>query len=107
VLRGARIGLGAQAVILTRTLSILPAPVQRYWSVRIASNRGRDLPAGSTSIAIAERDREHHDAFRTPANVNPTVADEPQNAETPDNARVLKYRYRDSNPGYRRERAAS
>ena len=36
-----------------------------------------------------------------------TVAHEPNNDETPVNARVLKYRYRDSNPGFRRERAAS
>ena len=35
------------------------------------------------------------------------MTNKPQNAETPANARVLEYRYRDSNPGYRRERAAS
>jgi hypothetical protein len=36
-----------------------------------------------------------------------TVAYDPNNDETPDNTGVLKYRYRDSNPGFRRERAAS
>ena len=36
-----------------------------------------------------------------------TVAHDPQNAETPESSGVLKYRYRDSNPGFRRERAAS
>jgi hypothetical protein len=36
-----------------------------------------------------------------------TVAHHPENDETPDNTGVLKYRYRDSNPGFRRERAAS
>ena len=36
-----------------------------------------------------------------------TVAHDPTNEKTPATARVLKYRYRDSNPGFRRERAAS
>ncbi len=36
-----------------------------------------------------------------------SVAHDRQNDETPVNTGVLKYRYRDSNPGYRRERAAS
>ena len=43
------------------------------------------------------------DAFPT----SPTVAQRSQNDETPVNTGVLKYRYRDSNPGFRRERAAS
>jgi hypothetical protein len=30
-----------------------------------------------------------------------------QNSETPENRGFHEYRYRDSNPGYRRERAAS
>jgi hypothetical protein len=33
------------------------------------------------------------------------VAHDPTNDETPENTGVLKYRYRDSNPGFRRERA--
>ncbi len=36
-----------------------------------------------------------------------TVAHDHKNDETPENTGVLKYRYRDSNPGFRRERAAS
>jgi hypothetical protein len=37
----------------------------------------------------------------------PTVAHPLQNAESPVNAGDSEYRYRDSNPGFRRERAAS
>jgi hypothetical protein len=37
----------------------------------------------------------------------PTVAHPLGNAETPVNTGVSEYRYRDSNPGFRRERAAS
>jgi hypothetical protein len=37
----------------------------------------------------------------------PTVAHGPENEETPMDTGILKYRYRDSNPGFRRERAAS
>jgi hypothetical protein len=55
--------------------------------------------------------RQRLDAFLTPAQPSPTVAHtlahDPQNDETPENTGVLKYRYRDSNPGFRRERAAS
>jgi hypothetical protein len=36
-----------------------------------------------------------------------TVAHQPQDDENPVNTGLLKYRYRDSNPGFRRERAAS
>ena len=36
-----------------------------------------------------------------------TVAHPPQNAKTPVDTGVSEYRYRDSNPGFRRERAAS
>ena len=55
--------------------------------------------------------RECLDAFLTPTKATPTVAhtvaQDPNNEETPVNAGALKYRYRDSNPGFRRERAAS
>ena len=51
------------------------------------------------------------DAYLTPptpiTTLAQTVAHASQNDETPVNTGVLKYRYRDSNPGFRRERAAS
>jgi len=73
-----------------------------HGDVRQTWNRyGHDVPGGE-DIA-----RERLDAFLTPPKATPTVAHDPQNDETPVATVVLKYRYRDSNPGFRRERAAS
>ena len=74
--------------------------------VRQTWNRyGHLVPGGE------DQARERLDAFLAPAHPTPTVAQtvahDPTNDETPENAGVLKYRYRDSNPGFRRERAAS
>jgi integrase len=77
-----------------------------HGDVRQTWNRyGHLVPGGE------DQARERLDAFLTPNRPTPTVAQtvahDPQNDETPDNTGVLKYRYRDSNPGFRRERAAS
>jgi hypothetical protein len=56
-----------------------------------------------------EQARERLDAYLNPPKPIPTVAHtvahDPENAETPVNTGVLKYRYRDSNADFRRERA--
>ncbi len=77
-----------------------------HGDVRQTWNRyGHLVPGGE------EQARERLDAYLTPptpiTTVAQTVAHAPENAETPENSGVLKYRYRDSNPGFRRERAAS
>jgi integrase len=77
-----------------------------HGDVRQTWNRyGHLVPGGE------EQARERLDAYLNPPNAIPTVAHtvahEPKNDETPENTGVLKYRYRDSNPGFRRERAAS
>jgi hypothetical protein len=77
-----------------------------HGDVRQTWNRyGHLVPGGE------DQARERLDAFLAPAHPTPTVAQtvahDPTNDETPENAGVLKYRYRDSNPGFRRERAAS
>ena len=77
-----------------------------HGDVRQTWNRYGHLVPGGEDTA-----RERLDAFLTPTQPTPTVAHtvahDPKNDETPENAGVLKYRYRDSNPGFRRERAAS
>jgi hypothetical protein len=50
--------------------------------------------------------RERLDAYLTAPKPIPTVAQAHENDETPVNTGVLKYRYRDSNPGFRRERVS-
>ena len=74
--------------------------------VRQTWNRYGHLVPGGEETA-----RERLDAFLTPTQPTPTVAHpvahDPQNDEIPKNTGFLKYRYRDSNPGFRRERAAS
>src|ERR1019366_7918571 len=73
-----------------------------HGDVRQTWNRyGHLVPGGEQAAA------ERLDAFLNPTNKAPTVAYYPGNAKTPENSGVLKYRYRDSNPGFRRERAAS
>ena len=77
-----------------------------HGDVRQTWNRYGHLVPGGEDAA-----RERLDAFLTPPKTTPTVAHtvahNPKNDETPENTGVLKYRYRDSNPGFRRERAAS
>ncbi len=77
-----------------------------HGDVRQTWNRYGHLVPGGEDTA-----RERLDAFLTPATTGPTVAHTvahyPNNDETPASTGVLKYRYRDSNPGFRRERAAS
>jgi hypothetical protein len=58
-----------------------------------------DLVPGGEDAA-----RERLDAYLNARQRPTTVAQDPQNDETPVNTGVLKYRYRDSNPGFRRER---
>ena len=74
-----------------------------HGDVRQTWNRYGHLVPGGEDIA-----RERLDAFLTPPKKTPTVAHtvahDPQNDETPKSTGVLKYRYRDSNPGFRRER---
>ena len=77
-----------------------------HGDVRQTWNRyGHLVPGGE------DQARQRLDAFLTPAQPTPTVAhtvaQEPNNDETPATTGVLQYRYRDSNPGFRRERAAS
>jgi integrase len=77
-----------------------------HGDVRQTWNRyGHLVPGGE------EQARERLDAYLNPPKPTPTVAHtvahDPQNDETPVDTGVLKYRYRDSNPGFRRERAAS
>ena len=77
-----------------------------HGDVRQTWNRyGHLVPGGE------EQARERLDAYLNPPKPIPTeaqtVAHDPQNAETPVNTGLLQYRYRDSNPGFRRERAAS
>ena len=73
-----------------------------HGDVRQTWNRyGHLMPGGE------DQARERLDAFLTPSHPTPTVAHASNNDETPVNTGVLKYRYRDSNPGFRRERAAS
>jgi Phage integrase family len=77
-----------------------------HGDVRQTWNRYGHLVPGGEDTA-----RERLDAFLTPPKMTPTVArtvaHDSQNDETPKNTGVLQYRYRDSNPGFRRERAAS
>jgi integrase len=77
-----------------------------HGDVRQTWNRYGHLVPGGEEAA-----RERLDAYLTPHQLTPTVAhtvaNDPTNDETPKNSGVLKYRYRDSNPGFRRERAAS
>jgi hypothetical protein len=75
-----------------------------HGDVRQTWNRyGHLVPGGE------EQARERLDAFLTPTQpittVAQTVAHDPDNDETAVNTGVLKYRYRDSNLGFRRERA--
>ncbi len=75
-----------------------------HGDVRQTWNRyGHLVPGGERAAA------ERLDAYLSPPVPGPTVAQTvahgPDNAETPDNTGVLQYRYRDSNPGFRRERA--
>ena len=76
-----------------------------HGDVRQTWNRYGHLVPGGEDIA-----RERLDAFLTPTRPTPTVAHtvahDPNNDETPVNTGVLQYRYRDSNPGFRRERAS-
>ncbi len=55
---------------------------------------GHLVPAGE------EQACERRGAYLTPPQLKPTVAHDPQNDETPVNAGVLKYRYRDSKPPF-------
>ena len=75
-----------------------------HGDVRQTWNRYGHLVPGGEDTA-----RERLDAFLTPTQptqtVAHTVAHAPIDDETPENLGVLKYRYRDSNPGFRRERA--
>lgn len=64
-----------------------------HGDVRQTWNRYGHLVPGGEDIA-----RERLDAFLTPPKTTPTVAHDPKNDETPVNARVVRYRYRDSNP---------
>ena len=62
--------------------------------VRQTWNRyGHPVPGGEDLA------RERLDAFLTPSTLAHTVAHDPHNEKTPENSGVLKYRYRDSNPG--------
>ena len=77
-----------------------------HGDVRQTWNRyGHLVPGGE------EQARQRLDVYLNPPKSIPTVAQSvahaPINDETPVNTGVLKYRYRDSNPGFRRERAAS
>jgi integrase len=77
-----------------------------HGDVRQTWNRyGHLVPGGEQAAA------ERLDAYLNPPTkgltVARTVAHRPENEKTPENSGVLKYRYRDSNPGFRRERAAS
>ncbi len=77
-----------------------------HGDVRQTWNRYGHLVPGGEQTA-----RERLDAYLTPPNLTPTVAQTvahaPKNDENPVDTGLLKYRYRDSNPGFRRERAAS
>jgi integrase len=77
-----------------------------HGDVRQTWNRYGHLVPGGEQAA-----RERLDAYLKPPNLTPTVAHTvahgPKNDETPVDTGVLRYRYRDSNPGFRRERAAS
>ena len=73
-----------------------------HGDVRQTWNRYGHLVPGGEDLA-----RERLDAFLTPPTVAHTVAHDLDNEKTPESTGVLKYRYRDSNPGFRRERAAS
>jgi hypothetical protein len=74
--------------------------------VRQTWNRhGHLLPGGEQAAAAGI------DAYLNFGNAISTVAHNvahpSANEKTPENPDVVKYRYRDSNPGFRRERAAS
>jgi hypothetical protein len=77
-----------------------------HGDVRQTWNRYGHLVPGGEQAA-----RERLDAYLTPPNLTPTVAhtvaQAPENEETPVDTGVLKYRYRDSNPGFRRERVVT
>ena len=73
-----------------------------HGDVRQTWNRYGHLVPGGEDLA-----RERLDVFLTPPTVAHTVAHDLDNEKTPESTGVLKYRYRDSNPGFRRERAAS
>ena len=77
-----------------------------HGDVRQTWNRYGHLVPGGERQAV-----ERLDTYLRPPTTGPTVAHtvarDPRNDETPENTGVLKYRYRDSNPGFRRERAAS
>jgi hypothetical protein len=63
--------------------------------------------AGTSSRAAKRAATERLDADLDAPTTTPTMAQDPQNEKTPVDTGVSKYRYRDSNPGFRRERAAS
>ena len=77
-----------------------------HGDVRQTWNRyGHLVPGGE------EQAGERLDAYLTPATTDPDCGAHcgarPQERRNPRKTGVLKYRYRDSNPGFRRERAAS
>jgi integrase len=70
--------------------------------IRVTLNRYAHLIPGS------ERDAaDRLSAYLSKPTVAHTAAHAPENAIQPGNTGPLEYRYRDSNPGFRRERAAS
>jgi integrase len=77
-----------------------------HGDIRQTWNRYGHLVPGGEDTA-----RERLDAYLNSSSLAPTVAQTvaqtPENEKTPRFAGLSEYRYRDSNPGYRRERAAS
>jgi hypothetical protein len=103
----ARTGRDGRDLVFGRTANAAGLDWKQISTWRATAVSARPGTAGHLVPGGEDTAGERLDAFLTPTQPTPTVAHSPQNDETPVNTGVLKYRYRDSNPGFRRERAAS
>ena len=94
-----------------RTFPTISAAKLWRQDVQVALRRGTmRAPTSKTIAVVPGGEREAADrlnAYLNPPTVALTVAHRSQNEKNARDTGLLQYRYRDSNPGFRRERAAS